>query len=98
MKHACRQAETADKQDLATVAAVQAALCYALTAPKQRTTSKAHAKTSQPRMLGTKEINKESTKDPALKELKQLEEGGAKEYAPMDTEGLPREAHLLLRG
>ena len=32
-------------------------------------------------MLGTKDINKESTKDPAQKELKQLGEGGTSKEA-----------------
>ena len=39
-------------------------------------TGKVHAVTSQPRMLVTNEIDNKLTKDPALKELKQLVEGG----------------------
>ena len=45
------------------------------------TTGKVHAMTSQPRMLVTNEIDNKLTKDPALKELKQLVEGDAGEDA-----------------
>ena len=70
-----RTAENADnvKQPMK---AVQAALCYALTTPEQSTTTKANVATLQPRMLDTKVINEESSKDPATKELKQMVEGG----------------------
>ena len=71
-KRACRKKEDADNLETAMKAAVQEALRYTMT-----TTGDAHAATSQPRMLGTKEIDKESTKDPALKEPKQLVEGRA---------------------
>ena len=77
----CRPAKNADEVEQATKAAVQAELCYSLTTPEQSTTAEANMATSQPRMLDTKVINKELSKDPATKELKQLVEGSARKEA-----------------
>ena len=80
-KCGCRPAEKADEVEQATKAAVQAAICYALTVPEKSTTDEANAATSEPRMLGTKVIDEDSAKDPAIKKVKQLVEGGAGEDA-----------------
>ena len=58
-KRACRPAENVDEVEQASKAAVQAALCYALTAPERSSTGEANAATSQPWMLGTKVIDEE---------------------------------------
>ena len=73
--------EKADGVEKATKATVQATLCYALTTHEQSTTTAANAAMLQPRMLDTKVINEESSKDPATKELKQMVEGGASKEA-----------------
>ena len=71
---------------MATKAATQAAIHHALTTSEQDTTTEVSAPTTQPRIIGTKEINEESAKDATTKELKQMVDGGASE----DTEDWPK--------
>ena len=52
-----------------------------VTTPEWSTTGDAHATTLHPRILGTKVIDKELTKDTSLKVLKPVVEGGASEAA-----------------
>ena len=67
-------------------AAVQAAKYYALTTSEQDATTEVNATTTQTRMINTKEIIKESSKDATTKELIQMVEEGASE----DAEDSPR--------
>ena len=72
--------------EAATKEATQATIHHALTTSEQDATTQVNATTTQPRMIGTKEINKESAKDATTKELKQMVEGGASD----DTEDWPK--------
>ena len=88
-KRGCRPAEKADDIEQATKAAVQAALCYALTTPDPSwptvhdyaVQGEANLAMSQPRMLDTKVIDKYLATDPTIKKLKQLVKGGASKDA-----------------
>ena len=75
-----------DDVETATKAAAQAAIDLALETSEQDTTTEVNTTTTQPRMIGTWETNKESSKDATTKEFKQLVEEGARE----DTEDWPK--------
>ena len=72
--------------ETATNAATQAAIHYALTTSEQDATTEVIATTTQTRMITTKELIKESSKDATTKELIQMVEEGASE----DAEDSPR--------
>ena len=79
-KRICKPVEDADDVETTTKVAAQAVIHYALITSEQDTTTEVNTTTSQPRMIGTKEIFKESAKDTTTKELKQmLEEGASKD-------------------
>ena len=73
--------EDADNVETATKAAAQAAIDLALETSEQDTTTEVNTTTTQPRMIGTREINEESSKDATTKELKQMVEEGASKDA-----------------
>ena len=58
-----------------------AAIHHALIKFEQDTTTEVNAMITQPRIIGTKEINEELAKDATTKELKQMVERGASEDA-----------------